>query len=145
MPVVCPYCGSRHLRYAHRRTVSERLWSLLGVRPLRCRDCRRRFVDRTWRLSSLRYARCPNCWRMDLNTWSLEEHRASIGQMLLLRMGARPYRCEYCRINFVSFRERLAKFGLRRWRARKGDAETAPTDSAEPPSAGNSNQEVGQS
>jgi len=130
MPLVCPHCGSRHLRYAHRRTASERLWSWVGVRPLRCRDCRKRFVKRTWRLSSLGYVRCPACWRMDLNTWSPEEHRASIGQLLMLRMGARPYRCEYCRINFVSFRKRLETFSHYRWRRGKKSAEEAALSSA---------------
>ncbi len=129
MPLACPYCGSRHLRYAHRRNLSEQLWSLAGVRPLRCRDCRKRFVDRTWRFSSVRYARCPNCWRMDLNTWRVADHHASGGQLLLMRLGARPYRCEYCRINFVSFRRRLEKFSFRRWKTRNRHREAAETTS----------------
>jgi len=145
MPVRCPFCGSRNLRYAHRRDLSERFWSLIGVRPLRCRDCHKRFVDRTWRLSSIRYARCPNCWRTDLNTWSLEDHRASTGQALLLRMGARPYRCEYCRINFVSFRKRLESFSFRRWRARKRHAEGEAAEAGSRPSEGNGSQEAGES
>lgn len=125
MPLACPYCGSRHLRYAHRQNLSERLWSWVGVRPLRCRDCRKRFVERTWRLSSLRYARCPNCWRMDLNTWSVEDHHATGTQLLMLRLGARPYRCEYCRINFVSFRRRLEKFSFSRWKKRRRHSDSA--------------------
>jgi len=116
MPLACPNCGSRRLRHAHRRTLSERLWSLVGVYPLRCRDCRLRFTERTWRFSSIRYARCPACWRMDLNTWSPEDHHAKAGQLLLMQLGARPYRCEYCRVNFVSFRKRREKFSFRRWR-----------------------------
>ena len=141
MPVVCPYCGSRHLRFAHRRNLSERLWSMVGVRPLRCRDCRKRFVDRTWRLSSVKYSRCPNCWRMDLNTWSLEDHHATAWQLLLLRLGARPYRCEYCRLNFASFRPRLEKFSFSNWRKRKRkpaeEAAVAQTGAEAQPGEGN--------
>jgi len=116
MPLVCPQCGSRHLRYAHRRSTVEVLWSLVGVRPLRCRDCRLRFTERTWRLGSFRYARCPTCWRMDLNTWRVGDYHASTGQLLLMQLGGRPYRCEYCRVNFVSFRPRLEKFTFKRWK-----------------------------
>lgn len=142
MPLACPYCGSRHLRYAHRRNLSERLWSWVGVRPLRCRDCRKRFVGRTWRLSSTRYARCPNCWRMDLNIWSIQDHTPTAAQLALLRLGARPYRCEYCRINFVSFRRRLEKFSFSRWQRRKRQVEAA--DASEVSSGADSSPGVGE-
>ena len=119
MPLVCPRCGSRHLRYAHRHSLSEHLWSWVGVRPLRCRDCRLRFVERTWRLGSMRFARCPKCWRMDLNIWSLEDFPSTARQRLLMRLGASRYRCEYCRVNFVSFRPRLEKYTSKRWTKRR--------------------------
>ncbi|MBM3748679.1 MAG: hypothetical protein FJW34_23125 [Acidobacteria bacterium] len=53
---------------------------------------------------------------MDLNTWSPEDHHANAGQVLLMQLGATPYRCEYCRVNFVSFRQRREKFSFKRWR-----------------------------
>ncbi len=125
MPLDCPKCGSRDLRYSRRRTAGERVRSWIGVRPLRCRDCRHRFVERTWRLSSLKYARCPNCWRMDLNSWSTESYRPTWMDSLLLGLGGRPYRCEYCRINFVSFRAWRERFTFKRWKKRRQASEEA--------------------
>jgi hypothetical protein len=62
---------------------------------------------------------------MDLNTWSPEDHHVRAGQLVLMQLGAKPYRCEYCRINFVSFRGRKEKFSFKRWRRyRKYEADT---------------------
>jgi hypothetical protein len=108
------------------RERSEKLWRWAGVHPLRCRECRTRFVDRTWRLSSLNYARCPNCWRTDLARWAEQDHAASLWQRLLLRVGAKPYRCEYCRKNFVDFRPRRTRY-RRRQPAVQNAAPTAET------------------
>lgn len=131
MLIACPRCGSRNLRYARLRSFAERCWTWLGIRPLRCRDCRFRFVDRTWRLTHWMFARCPRCWRMDLALWS--ERGAHVGPLadLCLRLGAKPLRCEYCRINFVSFRRRHEKFSFKRWaKLRKS------RDAVDPPSGG---------
>lgn len=106
MPLSCPNCSSRNLRYARIRSFPERVWACLGIRPLRCRDCRLRFIERTWRLRTARFARCPRCWRMDLGRWSPDDYRTGPGTRLLLALGAHPYRCAYCRTNFVSFRHR---------------------------------------
>jgi hypothetical protein len=118
MPLACPKCGSRNLRFSRFLDFAERCQAWIGVHPLRCRDCRSRFVDRTWRLSSLRYARCPKCWRMDLNSWSRDSFRVPMRMLVLLALGARPYRCEYCRVNFVSFRRRFERFTFKRWKRR---------------------------
>lgn len=117
MPLWCPVCKSRNLRYSRIRSLNERLWSWVGVRPLRCRDCRRRFIDRTWRITDVRYARCPRCWRQDLGRWSPEDYRTPLVRRMLLTLGANPLRCEYCRVNFVSFRKRKERYRARR---RKG-------------------------
>lgn len=53
---------------------------------------------------------------MDLSSWSEKDFHESLGTLLLLRMGAKPYRCEYCRVNFASFRSRKEKFSYRRRR-----------------------------
>ena len=119
MPLTCPKCGSRNLRYSRLRSFSERCWGWIGVRPLRCRDCRIRFIDRTWRLADVQYARCPRCWRMDLSRWSEDDYHVPLLRRLLLRLGAKPYRCHYCRVNFVSFRRRREKFKPRRRRSRE--------------------------
>jgi DNA-directed RNA polymerase subunit RPC12/RpoP len=110
MPLACPECGSRDLRYSRLRSLGERVWSWFGIRPLRCRACHRRFIERTWRLSTVRYARCPRCWRMDLSRWSRNDYRTTFFTDLLLHLGANPYRCAYCRLNFVSFRKRKERY-----------------------------------
>ena len=102
----CPSCGSRNLRYAHMRSPSEKIARLAGVQPLRCRDCRHRFVYRTWKLSDLPHARCPKCLGADLTSWSPSHYHVTFGRGVLLFFGAHPYRCERCRCNFVSFRGR---------------------------------------
>ena len=114
MPVQCPKCGSRNLRFSRSRVLSEKLKKLLGIHALRCRDCHTRFVDRTWRLSDVAFARCPKCWRMDLSHWSKKDFHAPGYMSLALRLGAHPYRCEYCRYNFVSFRQRKERFSFHR-------------------------------
>jgi predicted Zn-ribbon and HTH transcriptional regulator len=128
MPITCPNCGSRNLRYSRFRSFSERGWSWLGIRPLRCRDCRLRFIDRTWQLSDLRFARCPRCWRMDLALWNPKDAHISMFMAIRLGLGAKPYRCEYCRVNFVSFRARHERFSYRRWaKMKKGIKRKAPS------------------
>ena len=116
MYVACPECGSRFLKPLPARSLREEIRSLLGTSALSCVDCRAEFVARTWSLSSLRYARCPKCLRMDLNIWGEHMGFASEFTRLLIRIGAHPFRCEYCRLNFVSFRERKEKFYFDRWR-----------------------------
>jgi len=126
MSVTCPKCGSRNLRYAHLRTQSERLWSILGIRPLRCRSCYCRFIERTWRISTMRFARCPRCWRMDLSRWSRNDYRVPFFRGLLLSLGASPYRCEYCRVNFVSFRRRKEKYDPQKRKAKRRSTQKHP-------------------
>jgi hypothetical protein len=119
MPVACPKCGSRNLRYAHLRGTSEHLWSWFGIRPLRCRICYCRFIERTWRISSIRFARCPRCWRLDLSRWNRDDYHVSFFKGLLLNLGGNPYRCEYCRVNFVSFRKRKERYNPQRRREQR--------------------------
>jgi hypothetical protein len=69
---------------------------------------------------------------MDLALWS--ERGAHVGMFadLCLRLGAKPFRCEYCRINFISFRRRQEKFSFKRWaklRKAAGDAGAPPDKS----------------
>jgi predicted Zn-ribbon and HTH transcriptional regulator len=127
---ICPRCGSRNLRYSRLRSPAERLTSLLGVRPIRCRDCHVRFVDRTFHVINLRYARCPKCFRTDLSTWSRNHYKLSVYKRLLLSLGAKPYRCDGCRYNFVSFRPRKKK--SRSTARKEQETESAASRPAEP-------------
>ena len=128
MPVSCPKCGSRNLRFSRSRSASERMGKWVGVRPLRCRDCRTRFVDRIWRFSDLAYARCPKCWRMDLSRRGEKDFGAAPTYMALaMKLGAYAYRCEYCRYNFLSLRPRRERFSFhRRSKAIKDDPGSGP-------------------
>jgi DNA-directed RNA polymerase subunit RPC12/RpoP len=116
MPVACPKCGSRDLRPSHYQNSEERRNALLFISPLRCKDCKTRFVSRTVFPEDLLYARCPKCDRMDLNSWNDRRPMTSRWTMLKLQLGAYKIRCEYCRYDFASFRKRKETFTFSRWR-----------------------------
>jgi hypothetical protein len=50
---------------------------------------------------------------MDLSTWSEEDYRISLTTRFRLALGARRLRCEYCRVNFASFRPRKERYRYR--------------------------------
>jgi hypothetical protein len=129
MPLACPSCGSRNLRPAHYRSLKERINAMLFVAPLRCKDCRKRFVSRTIFPEDFIYARCPECDRMDLNSWTGKTYEPKGWMLIKVAMGANRWRCEYCRRNFASFRKRKEAFTFSRWRNRN------PDDVAEKPPA----------
>ena len=106
MVLACPHCGSRNLRYSHLSGPVERLASLVGLRPIRCRDCRQRFNVRMWSLSNLSYARCPKCLSQALSTWSPSHYHVPLRRGIALFFGGNAFRCDSCRHNFVSFRPR---------------------------------------
>jgi len=51
---------------------------------------------------------------MDLSVWSRKNYQATATQRFFLSVGAHPYRCEYCRYNFVSYRACKKKFSFKR-------------------------------
>ena len=112
--VFCPACGSKNLRISRIRGWRERLRSIAGIYPLRCRQCNHRFPSAIWSLATLHYARCPKCLRNELGTWSEQYYHPLWNTVLLLRLGATPYRCESCRYNFASFRACKERFSWRR-------------------------------
>jgi DNA-directed RNA polymerase subunit RPC12/RpoP len=85
------------------------------IAPLRCLDCKTRFVTRTLILSDLRYSRCPRCHRMDLNGWTGKTFIPPFFMALKVYFGGKKWRCEYCRLNFASFRTRKEVFTFKRW------------------------------
>jgi len=115
MQLSCPKCGLRDARVSQRKSIIEHLRTLFGVYPLRCRRCSARWSTSVWSGGGWRYARCPRCYRQELATWSEQYYRPPRWTIIVLRMGATPYRCPVCRCNFASFRpckERLS------WRTR---------------------------
>lgn len=123
MPLQCPNCGSRFLRESKPRDATEKLLKWRFVSPLRCLDCKSRFVASTLDLNDMRYAHCPKCDRMDLNQWTGKNYEPPFWVGLLISFGANRWRCEYCRINFASFRKRKEVFTFKRWKnLNSGDA-----------------------
>jgi DNA-directed RNA polymerase subunit RPC12/RpoP len=116
MPVACPNCGSRYLRESRPRDFSEKLKKLWFVSPVRCRDCKTRFIAQTIIVADLFYSRCPRCYRMDLNTWTGKHYETTFWAGVKIQFGANRWRCEYCRVNFASFRKRREIFTFSRWK-----------------------------
>jgi len=88
--------------------------ALIGVYPLRCRRCRTRWETSVWASGAWKYARCPRCYRQELTTWSEQYYRPPRWTVILLRLGATPYRCAACRCNFASFRPCKERFSWRK-------------------------------
>ena len=95
--------------------------ALRFISPLRCRDCKTRFVSRTVFPEDLLYAKCPKCDRMDLNGWNEKRPHTSRWTIFKLHLGAYKTRCEYCRYDFASFRKRKETFTFSRWKKRNPD------------------------
>ena len=112
----CPKCGSRHLRPSQPRNFAERAGKMCFNDPLRCCDCKTRFVARTFVLSNLVYSRCPKCHRMDLGGWTGKTYEPPFWTSVKIAFGAHKWRCEYCRSNFASFRRRKEVFTFKRWK-----------------------------
>jgi DNA-directed RNA polymerase subunit RPC12/RpoP len=96
--------------------MSEWWGKLRFIDPLRCLDCKTRFVAQTLVWSQLRYTRCPRCHRMDLNGWTGKTYTPPFWVAVKIVFGGRRYRCEYCRINFAAFRPRKEIFTFSRWK-----------------------------
>jgi hypothetical protein len=58
---------------------------------------------------------------MDLNGWTGKTYKATGWTAFKVALGAHKWRCEYCRINFASFRERKEVFTFSRWKKRNPD------------------------
>jgi len=99
---------------SHARGTKEKILRWMGVYPVRCEECDTRFLDSIWRFSDAPYARCPRCYRMDLGTWDLKYYEPPSGQKFRMNLGAKRFRCEACRCNFVSFRLLKEKSTFRR-------------------------------
>lgn len=62
---------------------------------------------------------------MELSTWSEQFYIPPLGTRLYLRLGATPYRCDFCRCNFASFRRCKERFSWRKRRQAIADANLA--------------------
>jgi DNA-directed RNA polymerase subunit RPC12/RpoP len=99
------------------RDISEHFSLFRLTSHYRCLDCKERFTAPTIVWSDLAYARCPLCKRMDLNVWTGKTYTDPPAWVALkVRLGAKRWRCEYCRLNFASFRKRKEVFTFSRWK-----------------------------
>ena len=114
MPLTCPNCGGKRPRLSKARGTKEKLLRWLGIYPVRCEECNSRFTDSLWRFSEAIFARCPRCYRMDLGTWDARHYTPPTKQLMAMSFGAKRFRCEACRCNFVSFRKLNEKSTFRR-------------------------------
>jgi hypothetical protein len=138
--IACPKCGSRFLRPSRSRNRSELLGLFRLTSPLRCLHCKERFIARTFVWADLFYARCPVCRRMDLNSWTGKTYTdPPFWVAVKVLLGARKWRCEYCRLNFADFRRRKEVFSFQRWKKFVPQAEehrsSHPTESDKPTTA----------
>jgi len=53
---------------------------------------------------------------MDLNTWTGKTYTPTGWTAFKVNFGAKKWRCEYCRLNFASFRPRKEVFTFSRWK-----------------------------
>ena len=80
-------------------------------------DCNTRFIASTFVWRDLYCARCPICQRMDLNVWTGNTYTdPPFWVAFKVGLGAGQWRCEYCRLNFASFRNRKEVFTFKRWK-----------------------------
>ena len=126
----CPKCGSRDVRVSTQLSVGEKLRSVFGKFPVRCRRCGSRFESTIWKPSMAKYARCPRCFRTELSSWKVENYEVPVSMKIKLGLGASPYRCEHCRCNFASFRPCHERFSWRKLRERT--VKSLPAGSANP-------------
>src|SRR6202162_780556 len=113
MQLACPKCATRDIRVSHRQGIAEQLRGLIGKYPLRCRRCNARWETSVWEDGAWKYARCPRCYRQELATWSEQYYHPPLRTLIMLRLGATPYRCAACRCNFASFRRCRERFAWR--------------------------------
>ena len=126
----CPKCGSRDVKVSTQMTFGEKLRSVFGRFPVRCRRCSSRFESTIWKPSMAKYAKCPRCYRTELSRWNVDNYDVPTSMTIKLSLGASPYRCEHCRCNFASFKPCHERFSWRKLRERA--VKPLPPGSARP-------------
>lgn len=130
MSVSCPKCGSRYLRPSRSHSVADGFAVFRLQSPYRCLDCNERFFAPILPWRDLFFSSCPRCHRMDLNGWTGKTYTPPFWTGLKVSLGAHKWRCEYCRFNFASFRDRKEVFTFKRWRKWGHQAEDHQRESA---------------
>jgi hypothetical protein len=84
-------------------------------------------------LNLIFFAKCPSCHRMDLSRWTREFYNPTTTTRFMLALSAKPVRCEYCRLNFWSFRLIREKFSKAKRFARSPIVVRVESDSNDVP------------
>lgn len=128
--MICPKCRVVNSRRSHRRGGKDALYSLVALRPWRCRLCEHRFYAWSVPADFVGYVHCTRCGNLDLQ--HVSRNLVDEGPLRWLWRGLRvpAYRCAPCRFRFFSLRPEYPVENLPQ-RPRAGPA--APDDS--PPAA----------
>jgi len=101
--MTCPVCSSTACRRSRKKSIGERVISLVGLVPWRCTKCDARFHARPLPLGHMFHAHCGICGNMDLRRIAPEHvsgMTAGIGRLFHLR----ALRCDPCRNKFFTVR-----------------------------------------
>jgi len=121
----CPACQAAACRRSRRRSVSEHLFSAVGVLPWRCAACKTRFHARAIPLRHLFYARCGLCGNLELQRISPDKVTGLLVVVgSFLRLPA--VRCAPCRNKFFSLRPLLSAEQLAGITADDGSPDASP-------------------
>ena len=133
MALICPNCQSGDVRLSRRKRTLRKLFHIFGVYDIRCQDCGHLFRSNIYHLNLIFFAKCPSCHRMDLSRWTREFYNPATTTRCMLGLGAKPVRCEYCRLNFWSFRLVREKFSKAKRFARSPIVVPVESDSNDEP------------
>jgi len=102
--MICPQCRSADCFRSRRSSAADRLATMAGLRPWRCRTCDKRFYANRVAWPFVRFAHCPRCGNFDLQR--LPRNRVDQAPLLWVKrfLGFPAYRCEPCRLRFFSLR-----------------------------------------
>lgn len=103
--MICPVCRSAMCRRSKRRGFKDRLQSLVGLRPWRCRTCDARFAAWSVPAKFAMYVHCAHCGNMDLQTVSRDRVVEGVTRFFFRAVRAQAYRCDGCRHRFFSIRK----------------------------------------
>lgn len=92
------------VRRSQRRGSRDFFHSLVGQRPWRCRTCSTRFYAWLLPLKFAIYVHCARCGRLDVQRLARERVVEGWPLVLATLLRLRGYRCDACRIRFLSLR-----------------------------------------
>ena len=125
----CRVSGVRNTRYSHfpaRIPSGSTLAELVGIYNLKCKRCNTEFRGALVApVPHLVVPAVPRCYRTQLTTWDEKHYNPSTWTILKIRLGAKRYRCNICRCNFVPVSGHGARSRKRFGRRQRADRRPA--------------------